>query len=425
MSDDAQPPRTAGPPIIFHDGDGPPQVLQAIAQVMGEVEELEKTGTNERYNYNYVEESTVAEHVRPLMAETGLVCVPDIRGLEDYTVPGRQSDNRITRLKLHFYFMSAEDGSALRITLYSEGQDPLDKAIYKALTAAEKYALMKTFIMGTGDDPERDIGASEPAAGGGSTGGGGYGGSQDDGPDACPECGGAMWDNREKKRKGEYKENAPDFACRDKDGCGHKIWDWKARKVRIRFDELQDALSFTEDDVAAYIRAAGIPPLRDWDTEHYARAVARLEKYGMDVFTKAREHLESDEATVCPDCGTMMAPDEKMCQECGWDRNGPPPAGEDGEDTPYTPNAWPKDMDPVKWKAQYGETDDALAEAATWIREERERRANGKEPREFPGMDAFTPPPADDGEDVEDDAGDGGREEPPHPADDADPELPF
>lgn len=39
----------------------------------------------------------------------------------------------------------------------------------------------------------------------------------------CPECGGEMWDNRAKKASGQYKANAPDFGCKDKN-CSGKIW---------------------------------------------------------------------------------------------------------------------------------------------------------------------------------------------------------
>lgn len=35
----------------------------------------------------------------------------------------------------------------------------------------------------------------------------------------CPKCQGECWDNRAKKRSGDFKPTAPDWACRDK-GCG-------------------------------------------------------------------------------------------------------------------------------------------------------------------------------------------------------------
>lgn len=36
-------------------------------------------------------------------------------------------------------------------------------------------------------------------------------------PKSCPKCGGKVWDNREKKASGEYKETSPDWSCADKE----------------------------------------------------------------------------------------------------------------------------------------------------------------------------------------------------------------
>lgn len=40
----------------------------------------------------------------------------------------------------------------------------------------------------------------------------------------CPECGEGVWDNRPKKQSGKFKANAPDFSCKNKDGCGWAFW---------------------------------------------------------------------------------------------------------------------------------------------------------------------------------------------------------
>ena len=40
-------------------------------------------------------------------------------------------------------------------------------------------------------------------------------------PNACPECGSDMWDNREKKASGEFKPRSPDFTCKN---CRHGVW---------------------------------------------------------------------------------------------------------------------------------------------------------------------------------------------------------
>lgn len=42
--------------------------------------------------------------------------------------------------------------------------------------------------------------------------------------ESCPECGGPVYDNREKKRSGEMKAGAPWFSCKDRDGCGWAKW---------------------------------------------------------------------------------------------------------------------------------------------------------------------------------------------------------
>ena len=41
------------------------------------------------------------------------------------------------------------------------GQDAGDKGIFKAISGAQKYALMKAFMIPTGDDPEQDAGVDE------------------------------------------------------------------------------------------------------------------------------------------------------------------------------------------------------------------------------------------------------------------------
>lgn len=41
---------------------------------------------------------------------------------------------------------------------------------------------------------------------------------------SCPDCGGALWDNREKKANGSFSAKSPDFSCKDKDGCNYGFW---------------------------------------------------------------------------------------------------------------------------------------------------------------------------------------------------------
>ncbi len=48
-------------------------------------------------------------------------------------------------------------------------------------------------------------------------------------PVSCPKCGGQMWNNIEGKRN----PKAPDYACKDKQGCGAGVWLKDAEKAAL------------------------------------------------------------------------------------------------------------------------------------------------------------------------------------------------
>lgn len=41
---------------------------------------------------------------------------------------------------------------------------------------------------------------------------------------SCPQCHGALWDNRSQKQGDPSKSRWPDFSCRDKQGCRWAVW---------------------------------------------------------------------------------------------------------------------------------------------------------------------------------------------------------
>ena len=40
----------------------------------------------------------------------------------------------------------------------------------------------------------------------------------------CPQCNGAVWDNRPQKQADAAKSKWPDFVCKDKTGCRWVVW---------------------------------------------------------------------------------------------------------------------------------------------------------------------------------------------------------
>jgi len=62
----------------------------------------------------------------------------------------------LTTVKLEVRFVDADSGEQYTSYFYGDGYDKTDKGLYKAITGALKYALLKTFLVATGDDPEKD-----------------------------------------------------------------------------------------------------------------------------------------------------------------------------------------------------------------------------------------------------------------------------
>ena len=40
----------------------------------------------------------------------------------------------------------------------------------------------------------------------------------------CPQCKGALWDNRQRKEEDPTRSKWPDFSCRDKNDCKWAVW---------------------------------------------------------------------------------------------------------------------------------------------------------------------------------------------------------
>ena len=55
---------------------------------------------------------------------------------------------------MNYRFVGAKSGEELTVRVAGEGADAGDKAPYKAMTGALKYALLQSFLLATGDDPE-------------------------------------------------------------------------------------------------------------------------------------------------------------------------------------------------------------------------------------------------------------------------------
>ncbi|NBW08929.1 MAG: hypothetical protein EBR82_12980 [Caulobacteraceae bacterium] len=126
-----------------------------LAEVMGEIGYISKGGTNSAQGYKYVMASQVADAIREKLAAKGIAIIPgDIEKLSESTsASGKQV---ILTFKYSWHLVDGETGEKHTIYSLGSGADSGDKHVYKATTGALKYALLTTFLIPTGDDPEND-----------------------------------------------------------------------------------------------------------------------------------------------------------------------------------------------------------------------------------------------------------------------------
>jgi hypothetical protein len=127
-------------------------LVRKLAEVMLAVERIPKRGRNDFHKYDYATEADIAATVRKELADRHVMLVPSIVGESRHAVGEKGSV--LTVLEMEMEFLDGESGESLKKPWRGYGTDKEDKGGYKAMTGGEKYFLLKTFLMPTGDDPE-------------------------------------------------------------------------------------------------------------------------------------------------------------------------------------------------------------------------------------------------------------------------------
>ena len=132
----------------------PLNLRQKLAEVRRRIGYVQKRGYNERFNYSYVTAADIAGAVGDILAELGVVLVPSLEEISYETATGRGEATRMARVIMGYRFCDVDSDEEVIATAAGQGLDAGDKAPYKAMTGALKYALLQTFLLATGDDPE-------------------------------------------------------------------------------------------------------------------------------------------------------------------------------------------------------------------------------------------------------------------------------
>ncbi len=130
---------------------------QKLAVVRRRLVYVQKRGHNPRFNYSYVTAADIAGAVGDILAELGVVVVPRLESISHEAVrPGRNEAEHVARVVMSYSFVDVDTAEEITVKTADEGLDSGDKAPYKAMTGALKYALLQSFLLATGDDPEEE-----------------------------------------------------------------------------------------------------------------------------------------------------------------------------------------------------------------------------------------------------------------------------
>ena len=115
-----------------------------------------------RNMYKAVGEADVLDAVKPIEAELGIYSYPYDREViyQDMVTVNYGENERVNaffRIKVVYRFVNIDNPEEyIDIVSYGDGVDSQDKAPGKAMTYADKYALLKAYKIETGDDPDKD-----------------------------------------------------------------------------------------------------------------------------------------------------------------------------------------------------------------------------------------------------------------------------
>ena len=143
-------------------------IYQRMSAITSELQTVAKNlnvETGKGKGYKAVSERDVIDAVKPLEAKHGVYSYPSSRRVLESAALESESEwnGKVTkkttffeRIETVYRFVNTDDPTDfIETTTFAEGIDSQDKGSGKAMTYADKYALMKAYKISTGDDPDQ------------------------------------------------------------------------------------------------------------------------------------------------------------------------------------------------------------------------------------------------------------------------------
>lgn len=146
--------------------------LQKITEEMAVIEKGLSVQVNKNASYKAVSERDILDNVKPLESKYKVYSYPIQRKIVESDTLVKETEftdsrtDNVTVTKTNTLFMRIETtyrfiniekpDEYVDMITYGDGLDTGDKAPGKAITYADKYALMKAYKISTGDDPDKE-----------------------------------------------------------------------------------------------------------------------------------------------------------------------------------------------------------------------------------------------------------------------------
>lgn len=144
-------------------------IYQKMANITAELQTVAKNlvvQQTKTSSYKAVSERDILDAVKPLEAKHGVYSYPVSRKVlesnlleseSEYNGKVNKKTTFMTRIETVYRFVNVDKPDDFIETItFAEGIDTQDKGSGKAMTYADKYALMKAYKISTGEDPDQN-----------------------------------------------------------------------------------------------------------------------------------------------------------------------------------------------------------------------------------------------------------------------------
>lgn len=140
-------------------------IYEKLLKAQQSAEPVTKGGVNTGQNYKYVRATDALNACRNAFNAAGLSVIFTSKELSRELVEREKTDRNSGVITKSIAFISTvevearifdTDGECITVTATGHGYDPTDKAAFKAITGAEKYAALAILGQSGDDDPEGD-----------------------------------------------------------------------------------------------------------------------------------------------------------------------------------------------------------------------------------------------------------------------------